>query len=142
MCQRVYLASPTPLPLVAWEAITPTFYVVEASLADQQMLRNVLEGEYFYYAAGSFMGCSCGLFCDSSLEKSEPETYPQRLADSVAFKRYLLTVRRQHALWLFTTDWRAFPDVYPRANLSLSAFGAISFDLAQLPEDEILTITA
>lgn len=106
------------------------------------MLGDVFKGNYFYYSVGSFMGCSCGLFCDNDFRESEPETYAQRLSDSQAFNHYLLAEVRQHEVWLFTTDWNVFPDSYPQALLHLSAFDTAAFDLAELPENVILTITA
>jgi hypothetical protein len=142
MCQQVYLAAAALLPLVAQNSVSPAFYVEEADPADRQMLGDVFEGKYFYYSVGSFMGCSCGLFCDNGFQESEPETYAQRLVDSLAFKCYLLARVRQQEIWLFTTDWNIFPDSYPQAHLSLSAFDNATFDLAELPENVILTITA
>jgi hypothetical protein len=57
MCLALYLASSRPLPLIAWDPVSPAFHVVKAPEIAVGVCRH-FRFENVYYA-GSHQGCSC-----------------------------------------------------------------------------------
>ncbi len=57
MCLAVYVASPSTLPLLAWDEARPAFHVREVAPDDPVRQRFSLPSVYYL---GSHQGCGCG----------------------------------------------------------------------------------
>lgn len=74
MCIVVYVASRSPLPLIAWRQDAPAFNVTELTESEQPVCRNLTLPHV--RQAGSHTSCGCGF--------NEGREYPQVYDDPVA----------------------------------------------------------
>ncbi|MBN1426843.1 MAG: hypothetical protein JXB07_00575 [Anaerolineae bacterium] len=90
----VYIASESPLPLIAWNDQCPAFYVTELPRPQDEQVRVQFSKPYVYYV-GSHQGCGCGFLYgqypgfedDANEERDKRESVArlsQYLAEAVA----------------------------------------------------------
>src|SRR5947209_6214972 len=74
MCVALYLASPAPLPLIAWQEEHPSFYVAEVA-REEEGVKGQFRFPNIYYL-GSHEGCGCGFRFDD--ETATPDDRDER----------------------------------------------------------------
>lgn len=131
MCLAVYIASPSPLPLVAWREEDPAFYVQDAELDDP--VRAHFGWANVYYV-GSHEGCGCG-FAYNQLPKHLQESgdEAQRRSSVAALRDYVREATALGPVQLFAC-WegeQSFPEK-DRVAASPDALGGDAFDFEQL----------
>lgn len=77
MCIVAYIASRSPLPLIAWQQEAPAFNVTELTDPEQRVLRHLVLPHV--RQAGSHTGCGCGF--------NEGREYPAEAYDDPAAER-------------------------------------------------------
>jgi hypothetical protein len=102
---------------------------VNGTETDYKVAQSILKSE-FVYAAGSFMGCSCGL-----IKYSDAEDYANREKDLRLFSEYLQGQKAQ--LKIFATSFDNFPDKYESVVFDSKTMLTEEFDFE---EDVVLLV--
>jgi hypothetical protein len=131
MCLAVYIASPSPLPLVAWHEETPAFYVQEVEAADRVRAHFAWPNVYY---AGSHEGCGCGFAYNQMPEHlQEADDEARRRASVAALREDVTKATAPGPVQLFAC-WegeQSFPEK-DRVTVSPDVLGGEAFDLEQL----------
>jgi hypothetical protein len=119
MCMAVYLASDSPLELLAWNEAEPAFHVTALSAGDERVRRQFETAHVVY--VGSHEGCGCGFqygaYPPDELELGEREKRRRSLEQLAAYLRR--QVGRVGALELFAC-WEGDQEASPEHRRTLT----------------------